>query len=140
MEGFPQSPESGEIVKKEEVIQAYKKFVEQGIKNPGDLDLDDPEVQKANELFNKWREQEDASSEGDEELSYRNNLVQTMLYVDVGFTDRGYLEEVLREWLVSDAQNAEKQRDNPERVKTRQDIVSAMKKIRGILGQSDIES
>lgn len=39
-----------------------------------------------------------------------------MLYVDAGFTDPVYLDEVLKDWLVQDAQSAEKQNDNPERI------------------------
>lgn len=128
------SPESGEKINREQVVDAYKKFVERGITNPDDLNLSDPEVQEANELFDKWRIQEDAGSVGNEELEYRANLSKTMLYVDAGFTDPAYLDEVLHDWLMQDAQNAEKQSDNPERVETRRQITAAMKKIRDILG------
>ncbi len=51
-ESFP-SPESGEKIKREQVVDAYKKFIDQGITNPDDLNLSDPEVQKANELFDR---------------------------------------------------------------------------------------
>lgn len=134
-ESFP-SPESREKIKREQVVDAYKKFVNRGITNPDDLNLSDPEVQEANKLFDKWRTEEDAGSAGNEELEHRTNLSKTMLYVDAGFTDPAYLDEVLNDWLVQDAQNAEKQSDNPERVETRRQIATAMKKIRGILGQS----
>ncbi len=59
-----------------------------------------------------------------------------MLYVNAGFTDRAYLDEVLNDWLVQDSQNAEKKSNNPERAETRRQIAAAMKKIRGILGKS----
>ena len=133
-ESFP-SPESKKEITREEVINTYKKFVEQGIKSPDDLDLENPEVKEANELFDKWRTQEDTRAEGNEELSHRINLSKTMLYVDAGFTDPGYLDEVLKDWLVQDAQNSEKQNDNPERVETRRQLVEATKKIRKLLAE-----
>jgi hypothetical protein len=37
---------------------------------------------------------------------------------------------------VQDSQNAEKEKDNPERDETRRQIAAAIKKIRGILRQS----
>ncbi|MEK7568422.1 MAG: hypothetical protein AAB498_02245 [Patescibacteria group bacterium] len=133
-ESFP-SPESDNKITREKVIDAYKKFVERGIKNPDDLDLEDSEVKEANELFYKWQEQEDKSAEGNEELEHRINLSKTMLYVDAGFTDPAYLDEVLKDWLVQDTQNAEKQNDNPERIETRRQIAEAMKKIRNLLAE-----
>ena len=133
-ESFP-TPESKKEITREEVINAYKKFVEQGIKSPDALDLENQEVKEANELFDKWRTQEDTRVEGNEELSHRINLSKTMLYVDAGFTDSGYLDEVLKDWLAQDAQNAEKQNDNPERVETRRQLAEAMKKIRKLLAE-----
>ena len=133
-ESFP-TPESKKEITREEVINAYKKFVEQGIKSPDALDLENQEVKEANELFDKWRTQEDTRVEGNEELSHRINLSKTMLYVDAGFTDPDYLDEVLKDWLVQDAQNAEKQNDNPERVETRRQLAEAMKKIRKLLAE-----
>ena len=133
-ESFP-SPESKGEVTREEVINAYKKFVEQGIKSPDDLDLENTEVKDANELFDKWQAQEDKRAEGSEELMHRTNLAKTMLYVDAGFTVPDYLDEVLHDWLVQDAQNAEKQNDNPEKVETRRQLAEAMKKIRNLLAE-----
>lgn len=132
-ESFP-SPEPKKITR-EEVINIYKKFVEQGIKNPDDLDLENPEVKKANQLFDEWRKQEDKLAERNEESEHRANLSKTMLYIDAGFTDPAYLDEVLNDWLAQDAQNAEKQSDNPERVETRRQIAEAMKKIRTLLAE-----
>ncbi|PIR88032.1 MAG: hypothetical protein COU10_01410 [Candidatus Harrisonbacteria bacterium CG10_big_fil_rev_8_21_14_0_10_45_28] len=126
-------PESKNEIMREEVINAYKKFVEQGIKSPDALDLDDPEVKEANELFYRWQTQEDTRAKGNEELSLRIHLAKTMLYVDAGFTDPNYLDEILKDWLVQDAQNAEKQNDNPARIETRKQLAEAMKKIRNLL-------
>ena len=116
------------------MIASYKKFVDQGITSPDALDLDDLEVKKANDSFDRWQKQEKAQTESGEESEYRNNLSKTMLYIDAGFTDPHYLEDVLG-WLVQDAQAAEKQADNPDRAETRQQIAVAIKKVRGILEQ-----
>jgi hypothetical protein len=133
MNEWPSSPESKKIITKVEVIEMYKKFVDQGIRHPDDLNLEDPEVRAANELFYAYVEQEDALTEGNEESELRNNLSKTMLYVDAGFTDPIYLDEVLNDWLAQDAGRAEKQSDNPERVETRRQIAQAMNRIKSLL-------
>ncbi len=133
MNELPSVPESKNKITRAQAIDACKKFVEQGITDPNYLDLEDPEVKAANRLFDQWQKQEDAAANGDSEAATRANLAKTMFYVDAGFTDREYLEEVLSEWLREDAQNAEKQANNPERVETRRQIAEAIKKIRGLL-------
>ena len=131
-EKFP-TPESQEKTSREQVISAYKKFVERGITSPDKLDLDNAEVIEANELFYKWVAQEDLANENDEDTALRSNFRQTMLYVDAGFTDPAYLGDVLG-WLVQDAQNAEKNTSNPSRVQLRHDMAEAIIKIRNLKG------
>jgi hypothetical protein len=58
-----------------------------------------------------------------------------MFYVDAGFTDPTYLEEVLG-WLAEDGMNVEKLPDNEKKMKLRADIADAIKKIRMILSSS----
>lgn len=123
---------SPEKVSKDQVIDAYKKFVEQGITSPDALDLDDPEVIEANNLFDKWQLQEDSNDE-------RVNFEKTKLYVDAGFTDPNYLSDVL-EWLMQDADNAEKNPDDPARTQLRKDMAEEIKKIRGLLRKSQEDS
>jgi|GEM_PF-935968 len=137
MNESPQPPESEKRITREEVIEGYKKFVAQGITNPDDLDLDDQEVKKAHDLYYKWQEQEKAQAHGDEELTHRIGLTIDMLYVDAGFNDPEYLNEVLAEWLVMDAGNAEKQKGSTERTETRHQISEAIKKIRSLLRQPE---
>jgi hypothetical protein len=127
------SPELKKQITREEVISAYKKFVEQGIKNPDSLDSENSEVKKANELFNEWQKQADKQAEGNKEAKQRANLAKTMLYVDAGFTDPIYLEDVYG-FLDQDAENAEES-DNPERKENLQQITEAMMKIRKILAE-----
>lgn len=130
-----QSHESKEVIAKESVISAYKKFVERGITSPDQLDLSDPEVQKADELFYKWQAQEDKQAEGGEEAQYRANLAKTMLYIDAGFTDSEYLKDV-QGWLFQDARDVEKQEENPERAKTRKQVADALRKVRNLLNEA----
>ena len=124
---------SPEKVSKDQVVGAYRKFVERGITSPDDLDLDDPEVIEANNLFDKWQLQEDSNDE-------KVNFEKTKLYVDAGFTDPNYLEDVL-EWLMQDAHNAEKDSSDPDRTQLRKDMADEIKKIRSLLKkpQSDSE-
>ena len=131
----PENPkdEPGEKITKESVINAYRRFVEAGITNTDDLDLNDPDVQKAHNLFYQWQKQEDVRVSRNEELQKQIHLAKTMLYVDAGFTDPEYLDEVLNDWLIQDSVNAEKQADNPERIETRRQIATAIFKIRSIL-------
>ncbi|HEU5114288.1 MAG TPA: hypothetical protein VFT82_00815 [Candidatus Paceibacterota bacterium] len=136
-ESFP-TQESGEEVKREDVLAVYRKFVDRGETNPDSLDLSDPEVKEANDLFFRWVNQEDERVKGDRELELRNNLSKTMFYVDAGFTDKHYLEGVLS-WLSEDAYGTEKDQTDPERVKTRAMMAEAMKKVRRILGEDNAE-
>ena len=115
-----------EKVSREQALAMYRKFVERGITSPDALDLNDPEVIKANNLFDKWQAQEDSNDE-------RVNFEKTKLYVDAGFTDSNYLGDVLG-WLFQDAGDIEKQPDNPTRVQLRSDYAKEIKKIRDLLG------
>ncbi|NTW15468.1 MAG: hypothetical protein HGA38_03790 [Candidatus Moranbacteria bacterium] len=132
---FP-SPESKKYITKEDVINIYRKFVDRGIKDPVYLDSKDPEVQEAHELFYKYLDQLDALAQGDEEAELRNNVFKTLLYVDAGFDDPEYLEEVLYDWLVQDAERAEKLNDNPERAETRRQTAEAMNRVRALLAKN----
>lgn len=127
-ESFP-TPEK---ISKDRVINAYKKFVEKGVTSPDALDLDDPEVIEANSLFDRWQAQEDANDE-------RVNFEKTKLYIDVGFTDPNYLEDVLG-WLLQDAHNAEKDINDPDRVQLRKDMAEEIKKIRNLLNKPQSDS
>ena len=126
-------PEEEKPVSREEAMAAYRPFIEAGITSPDQLDLNDPAVQAANNLFYSWQKQADSRAGGDEEQFLRANLAKTMFYVDAGFTDQDYLDEVLKDWLAQNADNMKKEEDNPERAETRRQMAAAMQKIRGLL-------
>lgn len=121
-----------ENVSRDQVVDAYKKFAEQGYPDPGGLNLDDPEVIAAQDLFDKWAANQDSNDE-------RVNFEKTKLFIDAGFTGPAYLEEVLG-WLLQDAHNAEKDINDPDRVQLRKDMAEEIKKIRSLLKQPQSDS
>ncbi|NTW45999.1 MAG: hypothetical protein HGB18_03000 [Candidatus Moranbacteria bacterium] len=133
---FP-SPESKKVITKEDVINIYRKFIDRGIKDPEALNSEnDPEVREAHELYFKYLDQLDALAQGDEEAELRNNVFKTLLYIDAGFDDPEYLDKVLNNWLVRDAERAEKLSDNPERAETRRQTAEAMNRVRALLAKN----
>lgn len=129
------TPEPEPQIRREDVLAAYRPFVERGITNPDDLDLTDPEVKKANDLYDQWQAQEQAKlgNPQDSEALRQHDLALTMLYVDAGFTDPAYLEEVLEEWLFQDRLDTPKLPDNPARTETRRQLAAAVTKIKNLL-------
>jgi hypothetical protein len=124
--------ESPQEVSRDEALDVYKKLVHQGITTPDELDLNEPSVVHANWLFGKWLEQEDKKAEGDVDAEQRINFEKTMFYVDAGFTDKAYLEEVLG-WLAEDGMSVDKLPDDKTKTKLRKDMAEAIKKIRKML-------
>lgn len=122
-------------ITREAVIAAYKVFVDDGITNPDDLDLQDPEVMSANELFNHWQEQETERVKGNHEETLRFELARTMLYVDAGFTDPVYLGDI-RSFLEEDSIKVEDESDNPEeRTITRDLYETAKEKVEQLMAK-----
>jgi len=111
---------------------SYKKFVDAGITNPDDIPLDAP----AHKLFDEWRQQLDNEAGDNEEQKLRADLAKTMFYVDAGFTDPEYLDEVLKEWFVQSSEDAPKEVENPDRQETRRQIAEAMLKVKKLLAES----
>lgn len=143
MEMPPTGENSEEKITREEAMNAYRKFVDQGITSPDVLGTGDPnpvdkdgnpEVKAANELFYKWQKQIDAEAGDDEELKLKAKLATSMFYVDAGFTDATYLEDV-KEWINNDI--PEKQEDNLERDNTLKMYEGALKRIEDILGKNN---
>ncbi len=101
-------------VTKEQLIQEYTKLREKyQITNPDDFDLDDPEVQRVHSMFETWIESIDieAAKIGTSKAELRAELEKTLLYVDAGFDDPTYLEEVAEDFLENTLANAEAVKD-----------------------------
>ena len=122
------------VITREAVIAAYRQLIEHGIKNPFDLELESSEVKAAQKMFDSWRSQEGELVKWSVEGEERVNLSTTMLYVDAGFTDPAYLEDVLSQ-LTQDAANTKKN-GNKERTDTRILIAEAIRKVRRLLNPS----
>lgn len=89
-------PSTPEKISRQQIIDIYKRFADKGIRDPGNLDLNDPEVKKAQELENLWNKQAEGTSN-----SHRHNFEKTILMLDAGFTNPDYAAEV-KEWLMLD--------------------------------------
>ena len=86
-----------EAVSKEHLLEVFKVFSQHGIANPDDLSLDDPAVIEANRKFGIWMA--DCLSRAEESYNPKKaemelSLEYSMFYIDAGFTDPEYLEEV----------------------------------------------
>ena len=93
---------------REQVVEAYKKFPERGFTNPYDIPLDDPEFIAANNIHDAWvRQEEDATKNGPPEAQIESELSRSTIFVDAGFLDPDYLDEVTYDFLAQDLQTAE---------------------------------
>jgi hypothetical protein len=116
------------IPTREEVVNAYRMFVARGYTNPDDLPGDDPDVILANEMFYKWHgaaERSPAHLDPAEQL--KHHLSASTVYVDAGFSDNDYLDEVANQWLADDLQQAAGLGlvELASRIRARQDDINA---------------
>lgn len=88
------NPEANKI-EKQQVIDLYKKIIEKGATNPDDFDLNDPAVIEANEKYVQYFDQKREGAKGDTEAELQLGLEQTLFYVDAGFTDPVYVDEMI---------------------------------------------
>lgn len=96
-------------VTREQVMAAYRPFVLAGYTSPDDLPAAGREIERANALFGEWQmaamEAAEVSEAADARLQYELEL--SLLYVDAGFTDPEYLDEVANDWLLQSLEEAE---------------------------------
>jgi hypothetical protein len=87
---------------REQVIAAFRKFIERGITNPDELDLNDPEVIEANRILDGWDADihKEAKEAGTEEADLEYSLNRSTVLTDAGFSDPEYLDEVAKDWLL----------------------------------------
>ena|SRR3989344_4183525 len=97
---------------KADVIVAFRKFIDKGVVSPDSLDLNDPEVIKANKVLDAWAEQEEKISAGNRETRHKFNFERTMIVINAGFRDPGYLRDVLG-WLDQDLENVDEESPEP---------------------------
>jgi vacuolar-type H+-ATPase subunit I/STV1 len=97
----PEKPVEPEHYAREQVIATFRQFVERGITNPDDLDLNDPEVIEAKQILNSWEaeQQEIVKEAGTKAAELEYNFSRTVIFVDAGFSDPLYLEDVANDML-----------------------------------------
>jgi hypothetical protein len=89
---------------REQVVRKLAKFTRLGFINPDDLELDSPRVQRANDAIDEWAATIESHESVEADLEYA--LTRSTIYVDAGFHDRDYLDEVANDWLAQDEQTA----------------------------------
>ncbi len=94
---------------REQVIEAFRKFPKRGLVNPDTLPVSDPEVIEANGILYVWTKQaqNEATRKGTIEANLEFAIDRSTIFVDAGFTDTDYLDEVANDWLAQDLQEAE---------------------------------
>ena len=94
---------------RDQVIDAFKPFVERGIISPDDLSPNDPEVVEANKLLKAWSDHARvvADKSPDPATLSEYELSRSTFYTDAGFSDPDYLDEVANDWLIQDLDRAE---------------------------------
>lgn len=97
---------------KQIVIDAYRTIIERGATDPESLDNNDPDVASANAQHVAWMTHmealsETAKKEHDAGTAAWIAFQMTMFYLEAGFTDKKYAEEVLFDYAQQTLQNAE---------------------------------
>lgn len=94
---------------REQVVEAFRRFPQRGINNPSDLPETDPEVIEANNILDAWTKQaqDEARRKATPEANLEFTFDRSTIFVDAGFSDPDYLDEVANDWLAQDLQEAE---------------------------------
>jgi hypothetical protein len=102
------SPENPQY-SREQVLGAFRKFIEAGYTHPDNLPLDDPEVAEANRNLDAWgdRAEHQAQQNPAPDAMAEYGLSRTTALVDAGFSDPDYLDEVANDLLVESLAEAE---------------------------------
>ena len=96
-------------ISRDQVLEVLKKLSARGIAHQDELyEMVDPEVVEANRLVDLWTTQEQAAmKEVNPEAQLEFSFSRSTIFVDAGFTDPDYLDEVANDWLVQDLDAAE---------------------------------
>lgn len=94
-------------VDKEQLMGLYKKLIDKGITDPFGMDQGDADVVEANNLHLKWEKEGDEAAGDDPVAKARFDFQKTFFYLDAGFTDKEYAEEVLNEIVPDDLNDAQ---------------------------------
>lgn len=114
---------------RDQVIAAFKPFVDQGIAHPDELPLDNPSVIQANAILDAWSDKFAASAEANPapDSLGKYTFSRNTIFVDAGFSDADYLSEVANDWLSDDLQDAEQSgfADLAARIQAKRDEINS---------------
>jgi hypothetical protein len=89
-------------VTREQLIAAYKPFVERGVQNPFAIFDQDDETKRLSSLDTAYHvAQAEKSKTLSPEERIKAEIAGTTVFVDAGFTDIDLLDEIARDWLVN---------------------------------------
>lgn len=97
-------------IDRENVVAALSNLKAKGYTKPDDLPLEDQDVVNAQALEYIWASQQQSLVKklGTPAADLEFRLLRNTLYIDAGFDDSVYLEDVANGWLEEDLQEAEK--------------------------------
>jgi hypothetical protein len=87
---------------REETIAALKTLVDKGVTNPFDVLYNegaDEETKKVKETYDAWLQREKPEIEVEE--SVKEQILESTLLYDAGFTDPDLLDEIAHDWLLN---------------------------------------
>jgi len=93
---------------REQIVATLSEFASIGNGDPDSLDSTDPRIVRADTAFVDWVHQERSKAReiGTLEAELLTTLSISTVYIDAGFTNPDYLDEVINDWLVQDEQRA----------------------------------
>jgi hypothetical protein len=121
------SPEAPQY-NREKIIELFRKIPKEGVVDPAELSMDDPDVKAAYDAYFDWnkRELERAKQDADPKAMLEYSLSRSTLHYDSGFEHPDYLDEVANDWLNQDLVEAEQQGfvELAARIKTKIDEIN----------------
>ena len=93
---------------RDEVVEILKEFSSLCDGHPDNLDSNDPRIAQSESAVLAWIEQEQviANKTGTLEAELSMNLTVSTIYIDAGYHNQDYLDEIANDWLVQDEETA----------------------------------
>lgn len=105
-------------INREEIVEMFRKFSQQGTTHPVDLVESDPAVTEAYGLLDEWA----TTHESDPDYDF----LRSTIFVDAGFHDPDFLEEVRDDWLLQDEERAEGDTELVKRIQAKRDEITGI--------------
>ncbi len=112
-------------------LKACVPFIEKGLRTPDAIPLDD----SAHKLFNEWKEALDQKAEGNPVAQLKADIAASMFYIEAGFTDPEYAEEV-DSWLMEDYERIKNLPEGADKSELIEHIQAARAKVKALFKES----